>query len=123
MKARDIMHKRVLAVHPETPLPELVELLTEHDISGVPVVGPKGDLVGVVSQADLLRRDHAGKTVSAVMTPWSVSFEEDTDVRELARQMASKKIHRLIVTREGRLCGIISSMDMIRALLELLGES
>ena len=49
------------------------------------------------------------------MTPWSVSFEEDTDIKEVARQMLAKKIHRVVITHEGRMCGIITSMDLLRA--------
>ena len=114
------MQSKVLSVHQETTLPELARLLTEHGVSGAPVVGSQGDLVGVVSQTDLVRQDHAGATVASVMTPWTVSFEEDTDIKELARQMLAKKIHRVVITREGRLCGIITTMDMVRALLRLV---
>jgi len=123
MKARDIMRKRVLSVTPQTTLADLSELLAEHHVSGVPVLGTKGDLIGVVSQTDLLLRGTSGKTVATVMTPWTVSFEEDTEVKELARQMLAKKIHRVIVTKDGRLSGIITSMDMVRALLLLLEPS
>lgn len=119
-KARDIMRKQVLTVRPETTLSELTCLLSARGVSGAPVVGPEGDLIGVVSQTDLVRQDNAGATVASVMTPWTVSFEEDTEIRELARQMLAKRIHRVVVTREGRLCGIITSMDMLRAFLALL---
>jgi signal-transduction protein with cAMP-binding, CBS, and nucleotidyltransferase domain len=57
--------------------------------------------------------------VSAVMTPWVISVEEDTPVPELARQILAKKIHRVIITRDGRLCGIVTSLDLLRALLML----
>ena len=123
MKARDIMRKRVLSVTPQTTLSDLARLLAEHHVSGVPVLGTQGDLIGVVSQTDLLRREHAGATVATVMTPWTISFEEDTEVKELARQMMAKKIHRLIITRDGRLSGIVTSTDMVRALLALLEPS
>lgn len=123
MKARDIMRRRVLSVTPETTLADLALFLAEHHVSGVPVLGPEGDLIGVVSQTDLLRREHAGATVATVMTPWTISFEEDTEVKELARQMMAKKIHRLIITRDGRLSGIVTSTDMVRALLALLEPS
>ena len=120
MKARDIMHKHVLAVRPETTVSELSRLLSKRGVRGAPVVGPEGDLIGVVSETDLIRRQHGGSTVASVMTPWTVSFEEETDIKELARQMLAKKIHRVIVTHEGRLSGIITTRDMIRGLLALL---
>ena len=123
MKARDIMRKRVLSVTPQTTLSDLALLLAEHHISGVPVLGTEGDLIGIVSQTDLARPGHSGATVATVMTPWTVSFEEDTEVKEIARQMLAKKIHRVIITRDGRLCGIITSTDMVRALLLLLEPS
>ncbi|MBI5247624.1 MAG: CBS domain-containing protein [Elusimicrobia bacterium] len=118
MKARDIMHKRVISVRPETTLDELARLLTENGVSGVPVIGPEGDLIGLVSQTDLVRQPHEGDTAAAVMTPWTVSLEEDADIKDVARQMLSKQIHRLVITREGRMCGIITSLDLVRALLK-----
>lgn len=57
--------------------------------------------------------------VEQVMTPWAISFEENTPVVELARQMLGKHIHRIIITKDGQLCGIITSMDMLRALLAM----
>ena len=120
MKARDIMRKQVLTVRPETTLRELTRLLIERGVSGAPVVGPQGDLIGVVSQTDLLRQRDEDSPVASVMTPWTVSFEEETEISELARQMLAKKIHRVVVTREGRLCGIITTMDMVRALLAIV---
>ena len=54
MKARDIMRKRVLSVTPQTTLTDLALLLAEHHVSGVPVLGTEGDLIGIVSQTDLV---------------------------------------------------------------------
>lgn len=133
MRAKDIMHHRVRTVRPETRLRELLRMFDEHGITGAPVVGPGGDLIGMVSRSDLLREQcRAGMsaaegpvvlpdmTVEAAMTPWVVSFEDDTPVEEIARQMLAKGIHRVCVTHEGRLCGIITSTDMTRALLARL---
>lgn len=117
MKARDIMRKRVLTVRPETTLRELICLLAARGVSGAPVVGPAGDLIGMVSRTDLALRRDSDAAVTSVMTPWVISFEEDTELKEVARQMLAKRIHRVVVTREGRLCGIITSMDMMRAFL------
>lgn len=120
MKARDIMRKRVLTVRPETTLRELTRLLAARGVSGAPVVGTAGDLIGMVSRTDLALRRDSEAAVTSVMTPWVVSFEEDTELKEVARQMLAKRIHRVVVTREGRLCGIITSMDMLRAFLQLI---
>ncbi|MBI4060713.1 MAG: CBS domain-containing protein [Elusimicrobia bacterium] len=121
MRARDVMCRRVPAVHPETRADELARLFSERGVRGAPVVGPEGDLIGVVSQTDLIRGRRAGSAAAAMMTPWVVSFEEDTDVEVLARQMLVKRIHQLVITREGRMRGIVTTMDLLRAFVGRVG--
>jgi CBS domain-containing protein len=55
--------------------------------------------------------------VEAIMTPAAFTVEDDTPVDEVARCMLRERVHRLIVTRSGRLAGIVSTMDMLRGLL------
>ena len=120
MLAKDIMRKRVVTVTPKMTLEETARLLSRHGISGAPVVGPAGEVIGVISLSDLVwLENEPARRVEQAMTPWSVSFEEDTPVKEIARQMLAKRIHRVIITREGALCGIVTSMDMLHALLKL----
>lgn len=148
MLAKDIMHKNVVTVTPNMTLREVAKIFSDRRISGAPVVEPGGGLVGVVSQADLVQkeRDSSVRTpaiqtememeetarsrglhvedpdytrVKQVMTPWVVSFEQDTPVPELARQMLAKRIHRVVITQEGKLCGIVTSMDMLKALVKM----
>ena len=151
MKAKEIMHKRVVTARPDTTLTELLKIFDDHRVTGVPVVGPQGHLVGVVSQTDLVRRERMASprmvpdyhqlpdgglrvsgfrmeipkdvAVEAVMTPWVISFEEDTPVEELAQQMLAKQIHRVVITRDGLLCGIVTSLDLVRALMVLLSRT
>jgi len=145
MQAKEIMHEKVVTARPGMSLPELVQMLDEHHISGVPVVASTGELVGVISQTDLVRRERAASPrmvpeyhqhpeggshpggyqlevpaavkVAAVMTPWVIAFDEETTIEELAHEMLAKNVHRVIITRQGRLCGIVTSMDLLRALL------
>ncbi len=122
MLAKDIMRKRVVTVTPRMTLKETAKLLAKHGISGAPVVGPQGKVIGVISQTDLVWIENEPlRRVEQAMTPWGVSFEEDTPVKEIARQMLAKRIHRVIITRDGELCGIVTSMDMLHALLKLIG--
>jgi CBS domain-containing protein len=60
--------------------------------------------------------------VSDVMTPAVLSAREETPVEDIATMMLSKHIHRVIITRDGKLTGIVTSMDMLRALLALAGR-
>lgn len=147
MLAKDIMRKNVVTVTPNMTLREVAKIFSDRRISGAPVVEPGGGLVGVVSHADLIQQErdssvrapfyHQMETeetarsqgfhledpdytrVKQIMTPWVVSFEQDTPVPELARQMLAKHIHRVIITREGKLCGIVTSIDMLKALLRM----
>lgn len=134
MLAKEIMHRRVISVTPQMPLREVAKLFAEHDISGAPVLSASGGLIGVISKTDLVaqpekvpagpdRRGSAELRVEQAMTPWGVSLEEDTPVLELTRQMLAKRIHRVIITREGQICGIVTSLDIVRALLKIIEKT
>ena len=143
MKAKDIMHRGVVTVMPLATLSELSDILSKHKISGVPVVDNRGNLMGVVSQTDIVRRGKRNpedlpdyykdvlplfgavkreleeETVFNLMTPAVLSADEETPVIDLARQMLARHIHRIPITKEKRLTGIVSTMDLVRAFLEL----
>ena len=59
MRAIDVMVREVATVHPETDVSDAVKLLAEHDVSALPVVDTTGNLVGILSEADLIRRVNA----------------------------------------------------------------
>ncbi len=144
MLAKDIMHKGVVTVEPYLTVSELAKIFTERCISGAPVVDGEGNILGVVSQTDLVRsrreassgvpvyhvqahevassvgmhlEEIAGERVENIMTPGAISFDENTLVEDLAASMIELHIHRVLITRKGRLCGIVTSMDMLHALL------
>lgn len=147
MKTKDIMHKRLITASPEMTLKELASLFIHHGITGAPVVDLEGRLLGVVSQTDLVRheRDVAPPEVSSyyiepeelsirkgfhveapddtrvkdVMTPKVITFDERAPVKDIARLMLDKRIHRVLITRHGKLCGIVTTMDMLKVLLDL----
>jgi CBS domain-containing protein len=148
MRAKEVMHRSPITVEPSMSLRELARLLIDNHISGVPVTDRHGKLLGVVSQTDLVRRDremkpsseipsfyHNGEKeaytsgfqiedpdytrVADVMTPAVLCADEDAPVEDVARLMLSKHIHRVVITKDGRLTGIVTSMDMLRALLSL----
>lgn len=147
MKAKDIMRRKVVTVSGEMTLRELAKLFVEKRISGAPVVDGRQKLIGVVSQTDLVRyeretgvaravpayyRDHEEwvlarglqledpdfSRVEDIMTPAVLTADEMTPVTELAKTMLRRRIHRLVITRDGRLKGIVTTTDMLRALLD-----
>lgn len=116
--ARDVMTRRVVSVASDTPLAEVARILDRRQISGMPVLSREGHILGVVSRTDLLRHDterEPGLRAADAMTPWAVSLEETAPIGELARQMLAKRIHRVLITRDGRLVGIVTSLDLLRA--------
>lgn len=120
MIAKDFMRRRVVTLSPDDTLRDAARKLGRNGISGAPVVARNGEVVGVISLTDLVwLENEPQRRVEQAMTPWSVSFEEGVAISEIARQMLSKRIHRVIVTRDGKLTGIITTMDMLRALLAL----
>jgi len=146
MNAADIMTPDVITVTPETPLADVVALLLQNRISGVPVVD-QDSLVGIISEGDLVRRielgtqprrshlleafvststlagEYArthGRKASEVMTPDVITVEDTTPISVIARVLETHRIKRVPVLREGKLVGIVSRANLLRALAERL---
>ena len=146
MRAMDIMTTDVITVDPDMTVQVLAKLLAERGISGAPVVDASGRLVGIVSEGDLLHRaeigtarrhrerrrswwldDFAsdlardyirshGRTVKDIMTRDVVTVTEDIDLGEVAALLEAKRIKRVPVTRDGKVIGIITRANLVRAL-------
>lgn len=127
---RDAMRTEVVSATPETTVEELIELLREEEISGVPVVDRDGSVVGVVSETDVLRlaldatrpEGVGGTAVRDLMTPARYSVSPDAPLEEAARLMADVGINRALVFEEGRLAGIVTSTDVLRGLSRVDGD-
>ncbi len=144
MQARDIMTEQVITVGPDTSVREIATLLLERHISAVPVVDEAGALSGIVSEGDLIHRAEIGTEergrswwlrlfddtaelaeryskshgakASDVMTRDVVSVAETASVAEIAELLETKYIKRVPVTRAGKLVGIVSRANIVRAL-------
>lgn len=115
--AKDVMNLDVLVVQADTRAGEAAGFLTENQITGAPVVDEEGHLVGVVSLTDLaVGEAHSKDAVRDLMTPTVYTVPEDTPVPEIARAMIAGRIHRLFVTRQRRVVGIVTSLDLLRLL-------
>ena len=118
MKAREIMTRDVVSVLPDTPVREIAELLVDKSISGAPVVDDEGAPVGMVSEADLIGRDEPSREARDIMTRPVVTIGEDTDAGEIARLLQTYRIKRVPVIRDGRVVGIVSRADLLRAMAQ-----
>lgn len=142
--ARDLMTAPAVACRDEAYFEEIAELLAERDISGMPVLDAKGELVGVISERDLahalggpmvrlaLRRHHHGplmrdlretprgaRRVRDVMTSPALSVEPDASLEEIARLMHVHQVNRIPITEEGRLVGVVTRGDVLGAMAHL----
>ena len=145
LKAKDIMTVDVVTAKPETTVEELARLLIEHKISGVPVVDGDDQLVGVVTENDLIKKnarlhiptiirlfdayfllnsdkveDEIKKmvagTVDEICNKDIVSLTEETTLEEIATIMSEKKIHLLPVLRDGLVVGIVGKADIVKSM-------
>jgi len=143
MKAMDVMVRDVVTVKPETDVATAIKLLVENDISALPVVDHTGTVVGVISEADLVRRTEIGTdkqrpwwlealtpgsllaeefskshgwTVGEIMSPHVVSAPEDASLGEIAALLERHRIKRVPIIKDGKLVGIVSRSNLIQAL-------
>lgn len=142
LRARDVMTAPVITVRPEASLVEVARTLVGARISGAPVVDEDGTLLGMVTEADLLPKEagpvrlppvwgllegltrevqeqvrrYRGRTAAEVMTRRVITAEEGTPVRQLAALMIRHRINRIPIVREGKVVGIVSRNDILRAL-------
>jgi CBS domain-containing protein len=143
MKASDVMTAKVLTVKPTTSVVEAVRVMIENRISGLPVTDDKGDLVGIVTEGDFLRRaetstekrrprwleflmgpgrlaedyvhTHA-RTVADVMTDKPYAVAEGLPLQDVVTLMETHGIKRVPVTREKKVVGIVSRANLLHAL-------
>ena len=145
LKVKDFMTKDVITINSAATVEELARLLIEHKISGVPVVNNKKELIGIVTENDLIsqnKRLHiptiirlfdafivlgsgkleeeikkmAAATVEEICIKKVVSITEDTPLQEVATIMSEQKIHLLPVLRNNVVVGIVGKADIVDAL-------
>jgi CBS domain-containing protein len=131
------MTRGVATVTPDTSLRDAASVLVEHGVSGVPVVGEGGEVVGVLSEADIVTKaggrtersglltwlfdpEFTGEKVTAetsgeAMSSPAVTIAPDKTVHEAARRMIDEGVNRLPVVDGGTLVGILTRADIVRA--------
>ena len=114
MQAKDIMTRDIITVSPTMPVRALAMTLIKNQISGAPVAGKNGKIVGVVSEADIVAKK--GKDVKSIMSKQIISVAEETAVEEIARLMTAQKIKRVPVMRGDKVVGIVSRADIVSAI-------
>jgi CBS domain-containing protein len=119
---RDVMTERPITVGPETPLHEAIELLIEHNISGLPVVDADGTITGVFGDRDLLKvfYEPEAHTVRSVMTTDPETISVDAPLVEVFDYLMSSDFRRVLIHDNHKLVGLVSRADLMPPILDVL---
>jgi len=130
MKVKDVMHKGVDWVSPDTPIAEIAKLMQGHDVGCIPI-GEDDQLIGMVTDRDIVCKGLASKDFNAtrttardVMTKGIHCCREDDDLAKAVHHMGTLKVRRLpVINKSKRMVGMISLGDVSRvATADLLSE-
>lgn len=141
MRADQVMTVGAATIRPDASIREAARMMLDYRISGLPVVDKDGNLVGIVTEGDLLsgisgdrnrrrwlefildpgnsdvgRQQAAPQSVGEIMSRRVITATEDTPVHEIVKQMKANGIKRLPVVRNGEVIGIVSRADLLRGL-------
>jgi CBS domain-containing protein len=143
MRARDVMTTNVVSVNEDAAVEQIARTLLQHRVSAVPVIGSNGDVVGIVSEGDLMRRPESstersgswwlalvsspeeksraylkshGRHARDVMTPDVVTVNDTATLEEVADTLERRRIKRVPVLRDGKLVGIVSRANLLQGL-------
>jgi CBS domain-containing protein len=137
MKVQEIMTSNVLTIGPEAEIRDVARILVERGISGLPVCGARREVLGVVSEGDILFKEQGPRgqsllsrfgpkapkelekalavKVSEAMTAPAITISSYSSVAEAARLMSEHGVNRLPVVKGDELVGIVTRTDLVRA--------
>jgi CBS domain-containing protein len=142
MKVSELMTKKVLTIGPEAPIKDVAKILVAHGISGLPVCDIEGEVLGVISEGDILYKEHdpaeghmggplgwiiegapnskgytkaKALTARKAMTSPAITIAPWESVSQAARMMCEHHVNRLPVVQNERLVGIVTRADLVRA--------
>lgn len=119
----NIMSEKIVTVRTRDRLHVAMKAMVDHNIGSV-VAMHAGEMVGIVTERDVLRcfcNDTAGsdRAVEEIMSSPLITVDASTSIGEAADRMATEKVRRLLVTRDGRICGLVTERDLMRATLDV----
>jgi CBS domain-containing protein len=146
MKAKEVMSSTVISVQPDATILQAARQMLQHHISGLPVIDKRGEMVGILSEGDFLRRrethterkrsrwleflmgpgklaveySHShGSKVADVMTTDVHTVTEDTDLEDIVELMKRRRIKRVPVVRGKKVVGIVTRSNLMHAMVSL----
>lgn len=123
MKASEVMQRPVLATTLRASVRDVATQIVFNEISGMPVTDKDGKVLGVITEADILAALMDGKTLDNltaedIMSTDPITVDMDTPIEEVMRVLEEQGVLRVPVTSQGKVVGIISRRDIVRAVLE-----
>lgn len=114
VKVSDLMREKVITTTPSVSALKAKDIMLKNGLHLLPVVDPDNSILGVLSSTDMLEEHSAETPVSAIMTKEVTTIPAYSDISQAARALRNNKIHRILVTHEKRLVGILSSFDLLK---------
>jgi CBS domain-containing protein len=124
MRARDVMTSPVITLRPTTPVPVAAALLCSHGFTAAPVVDANAGLVGIASEADLVRgrilpdgwaaQPGPDPTVEEVMTPAPAAMRPEDDLADVVALLLDVRMRSVPIVEDGKLVGIVTRRDVLR---------
>jgi len=114
IKVRHVMNRDVLAIKQQALCAEAVETFLRHNVAALPVITPSREVVGILSQTDLLFKPHLQQTVGTVATRQVVVLHQDCTVLKAVKLFQEKKLRCIpVVDRRKKLVGMLTRRDML----------
>ena len=123
MRARDVMNTPIIAASPNASAREVALYMLLGGFSGVPIAEPDGSLAGIVTELDLIRALRAGQSldtiqVGEIMTTHVITVDIEADIEEIMQLLDTERILRVPVMKSGKVVGIVSRPDLLRAVVQ-----
>lgn len=119
---KDVMTSDIVTVTRQTPIMEVIELLLEKNVTGMPVINDDGSMAGIISEKDVLvllsDLDNSSAVVEDFMTEDVTSFDVNDDLIGVCECLVQNHFRRVPIVDDGRLIGIVSRRDIIKYILE-----
>ena len=118
VKVHDLMTKSVITTEPHRTIDHVRALIERNQVGAIPVVDTDGRPVGIISATDLVGEHNGNSPVSTLMTAKVYTVPEYDDLSTAARVMRNHKIHRVVVTCEQKVVGVLSAFDLLQVVEE-----
>lgn len=125
-KVSEIMTRVVVTIKPDLRLTDAIKVMLKHNVSAVPVVDAQHDLIGIITEYDIMNFAFSGHaadtTVAEVMIRDVVTFTPDTDIESLVNFCAKRRMHRVPIVEDRKVVGMVSRRDILREIDRLYSE-